>query len=136
MVELLASRNSRPGPFGLLLRQYRTTAGMSQEELAERAELSPRGLAYLEAGTRSPHRATVRHLAEALQLNTARRASPEAAARQPGPEHADMMPHGLTAPLTPIVGREQDEAAALGLLRRPEVRLLTLTGTGGVARLG
>jgi transcriptional regulator with XRE-family HTH domain len=134
MTELLArQRSARPGAFGQLLRRYRTTAGMTQEELAERAELSPRGLAYLEAGTRSPHRATIRRLAEALRLDGEGRVALEAAARQPAPERAEM-PHALTAPLTPIFGRERDEAVALDLLRRSEVRLLTLTGTGGVGK--
>jgi non-specific serine/threonine protein kinase len=117
-----------------LLRQYRTAAGLTQEELAERALLSPRGLAYLEGGTRSPHRATVRQLADALQLDTAGRAALESAARELDPESAEIMPRALAAPLIPIVGREQDEAAALGLLRRREVRVLTLTGTGGVGK--
>jgi transcriptional regulator with XRE-family HTH domain len=56
--------------FGDLLRRYRVWAGLTQEELAERAALSRRGLSDLERGARrAPYRDTVLRLADALGLS-------------------------------------------------------------------
>src|SRR4051794_29219800 len=55
--------------FGHALRAFRGSAGLTQEELAERAGLSTNGVSALERGIRTnPSPNTVRALAEALGL--------------------------------------------------------------------
>jgi predicted ATPase/DNA-binding SARP family transcriptional activator len=43
-------------------------------------------------------------------------------------------PAGLVVPPSPLIGRERELEHALDVLRRPDVRLLTLTGTGGIGK--
>ncbi|HYW89390.1 MAG TPA: helix-turn-helix domain-containing protein, partial [Chloroflexota bacterium] len=121
---------------GELLRRHRVAARLTQEELAERAGLSVRGLSDLERGThRAPHRDTLQRLAAALGLETSERATLLAAARQhlPGQPAAVFSPtRELPVVLSSFVGREHDVAEVGRLLHT--ARLLTLTGAGGVGK--
>ena len=120
-----------PGSFAALLHQYRASAGLSQEDLAEQAGLSRRGISGLERGERRwPHQATVRRLAAALNLDAVERAALLASAQLVAPDAAarTALPPLPIAPSS-FVGRERELAEVRRLLGR--TRLLTLTGAGG-----
>ena len=125
----------RHRPFGVVLQQQRQTAGLSQQELADRAGLSRRGISDLERGKRrSPYPATVRQLADGLGLDPTRRAALLASARPQAVEeligglHAPPSP-SLPIPSTTFIGREYELDEVRRLLTC--TRLLTLTGAGG-----
>jgi predicted ATPase/DNA-binding CsgD family transcriptional regulator/transcriptional regulator with XRE-family HTH domain len=73
-----------PRSFGELLRSHRVAAGLTQEELAATAELSVRGIADLERGTRRfPYLDTVQRLSRSLGLSPTQRDAFVAAGRRP-----------------------------------------------------
>jgi transcriptional regulator with XRE-family HTH domain len=57
--------------FGLNIRRLRERKGLSLEELAERSELSFRGLVYIEHGRRNAGVLTVFKIADGLELPAA-----------------------------------------------------------------
>ena len=68
--------------FAELLKRLRTDAGLTQEELAERAHVSPRSISDLERGiNKTARQDTTRLLADALNLSGTARAGFETAAR-------------------------------------------------------
>ena len=52
----------------------------------------------------------------------------------PQPSQGGVGITALPVQLTPFIGREQEAASAAVLLRRPEVRLLTMCGAGGIGK--
>ena len=127
------------GTFGDVLRGFRLAAGLTQEGLAERSGLSWRGISDLERGVRHvPHRETLRRLLEGLDLHDAdRQVVMLAAARQPQNHQRPPLSSRTDAfpePLTPLIGRTAEVEIAVSLLGSKRVRLLTITGPGGVGK--
>ena len=121
--------------FGAVLKRLRVAAGLTHEALAERSNLGARTISDLERGiSRSPRADTLALLIDALEASPGARTLLEAAARtRPGAIAPDCRT-ALPVQLTRFVGRHEEIGAVSQLLRRDEVRLVTLTGPGGVGK--
>ncbi len=69
------------------------------------------------------------HPEHIYQVNT-----PDLPSIFPALKTLDAQLNNLPTQLTPFVGREREIAAVLGLLRNPDVHLVTLTGAGGTGK--
>jgi tetratricopeptide (TPR) repeat protein/transcriptional regulator with XRE-family HTH domain len=102
--------------FAALLRQLRVAAGLTQEELAEAATISPRSVSDLERGINlTARKETARLLADALNLSGIARATFEAAARGRSPDAGTAGLGGVAAATrtlprdaTNFIGRERE----------------------------
>lgn len=113
----------------------RRAAGLTQEELAERAGISTRSVSNIERGlVDKPQRHTAERLAAALGLRGDTAARFVAAARGQG-EPADdaTMPHQLPPDLPDFTGRAAEIARVLEWLSRrvDAVPVVVVTGVGG-----
>jgi tetratricopeptide (TPR) repeat protein len=138
-----------PG-FGGLLRGYRLAAGLTQEELAERAGLSARAVADMERGrTARPFRRSVEALADALELDSRRRALMSQSSRSAGPAaglvsggQAWPTPRQLPAAAPNFAGRAVELGTLSGLLEPQAgnaagtVVISAIAGTAGVGKTG
>jgi tetratricopeptide (TPR) repeat protein/transcriptional regulator with XRE-family HTH domain len=144
--------------FGLLLRQRRRQAGLTQEELAARSGLSVRAISNLERGSSRPYRSTGETLAAALTLDApaaedflalARAARmPDAGSDDPAAEPA--MPSGSRTPASSVpqqlpsglmhfTGREAELKALTTVLDETGMAagalpVLAITGAPGVGK--
>src|SRR5919201_1191786 len=123
-----------PPAFATLLRRYRQAAGLSQEELAERAGLSARTVGDLErGGSHAPRKDTVELLARALALGVPERAALAEAARRldaaPAPRPT---PAGTSSP--PLIGRRRELASLEHHLRGQGPSVLLLAGQPGIGK--
>ncbi|MCO5215962.1 MAG: helix-turn-helix domain-containing protein [Thermomicrobiales bacterium] len=125
-------------PFGICLRQFREEAALTQGELAERTGLSLRGISDLERGLRlTPRLETVRMLADGLGLDRQGRAALVAARSTSSRGLSDSPLEWMTrvpSQPTSFVGRTREIDAIVATMRTDGVRLLTLTGPGGVGK--
>jgi predicted ATPase/transcriptional regulator with XRE-family HTH domain len=145
----------RESSFGEQLRQLREGAGLTQEELAERAGLSAQAVGALERGDRQrPYPQTVRALADALGLDDETRGQllamlprrRETSDSVSAPDAPSGRSSAISAPSpfvpaarlpatpTTLIGRERELAAARSLIEGSGARLLTITGPGGVGK--
>ena len=131
-----------PVRFAGVLRQLRAEAALTQEELAEAAGLNPRTISDLERGlATTPHKDTVRLLADALQLGGSARVEFEAAARghtAPGRARGRGVATAtrtLPRDIASFTGR-QDELAELADAAAGTGGVVSIHAIGGMAGIG
>jgi predicted ATPase/transcriptional regulator with XRE-family HTH domain len=133
--------------FGRWLRTRRRTLDLTQDDLARRVSCAVITIQKLEADERRPSRLLAERLADSLQIAAEDRAAIIRLARaepyrDPAPAEATERPlrapqpppTHLPAPLTQLIGRNQDIAAVRNTLMRGEARLLTLLGPPGIGK--
>ena len=127
--------------FGYWVRRQRKALDLTQAELARRVGCAEGTIRMIEADARRPSRQIAARLADHLAIAPADRTTFIRAAR------AELSPDRLAPPVmlnrrrtnlpaqpTALIGRAREVEHVCTLLRTPDVRLVTLTGPGGVGK--
>jgi transcriptional regulator with XRE-family HTH domain len=137
--------------FGMWLRQQRKRHDLTQAELAQQVGCALGTLRNIETDSARPSKQLAARLARVLGVADENVASVVAFARgtgsaptnwdwrvgAPSPPPAAAIHSrrpNLPAQRTGLIGRTQEVAAVCALLLRPDVRLVTLTGSGGTGK--
>ncbi|MCC6189095.1 MAG: tetratricopeptide repeat protein [Anaerolineales bacterium] len=135
--------------FGYWVRRRRKALDLTQEALARLANCAAVTVKKIETDERRPSRQVAERLADVLRIPPGERVLFLECARgqrsplrlalgdapvQAGPPPQRASPSPLPAQLTSFVGRNAEVQAIAQLLRRDEVRLVTLTGPAGVGK--
>jgi transcriptional regulator with XRE-family HTH domain len=143
--------------FGLWLRHRRRELDLTQNQLAHQVGCVADTVRKLEAGMRRPSRAMAERLALCLSIPVAEhdsflaaartgrallnrevltRTAPTTVAPASEPTSSTTRPRTsrLPASMSSFIGREWEVATVRARLQTPEVRLVTLTGAGGIGK--
>ncbi len=118
--------------FGQWVKHQRKALGLTQTSLAQQVACSKSLINKIESDLRSPAKPMIELLALHLKIppvdyaDFAHLAQPELLVETPS--------NVLPISLTPLIGRERDVAAVSSTLQQTGVRLLTLTGPGGIGK--
>ena len=133
--------------FGYWVRRWRKACDLTQKQLAEKVPCAVVTINKIEIDERRPSRHMAERLASCLNIPEAQRSNFIQVAIREKPVYTLSLPERpaatspdsrvvskVPAPLTRLIGRRLEVEAIKDCVRRADVRLVTLSGLGGVGK--